>query len=81
MLTLFLFLNALVITLRAKVAGLTATLKNNRIKAIVPTLAGQIGINLVISDLGNPNTYIREIYGTDTQYITLDPPEITTKVF
>ena len=42
-----------------------------KIDAIVPTTAGQIGINPVESDLGDPDTYVGQIYGTDTQYITL----------
>jgi len=41
------------------------------IKAIVPVSSGQIGINPVISDLGDPLTYVGEIFGTDTQYITI----------
>ncbi|KAF7871778.1 hypothetical protein EAF04_003885 [Stromatinia cepivora] len=40
-------------------------------KAIVPTSTGQIGINPVESDLGDADTYIGAIYGTDTQYIFL----------
>jgi hypothetical protein len=79
-LTLFSISHAFVITPRANVARPTPTLKDDGIKAIVPTSAGQIGINPVISDLGDPDTYIGEIFGTDTQYITLDPPEMTTKV-
>lgn len=73
-------LNASVITPRPNVALPTPTLKENGILAIVPTTAGQIGINPVISDLGDPDTYIGEIFGTDTQYITLDPPDMTIKV-
>jgi hypothetical protein len=49
-----------------------------KIDAIVPTTAGQIGINPVESDLGDPDTYLGTIYGTDTQYITMDAA--TTKV-
>ncbi|KAB8299308.1 hypothetical protein EYC80_001383 [Monilinia laxa] len=40
-------------------------------KAIAPTGSGQIGINPVESDLGDTDTYIGAIYGTDTQYIIL----------
>ena len=72
--------NASVITPRPNVARPTPTFKENEILAIVPTTAGQIGINPVISDLGDPDTYIGEIFGTDTQYITLEPPSMTTKV-
>ncbi len=46
--------------------------------AIVPTASGQIGVNPVESDLGNPTTYVGQIYGTDTQYIT--QTSSTTKV-
>lgn len=35
-----------------------------------PTAPGQIGINPVESDLGDPITYLGEIYGSDTLYIT-----------
>ena len=35
-------------------------------------------INPVESDLGDPSTYLGTIYGTDTQYITVDTA--TTKV-
>ena len=49
-----------------------------KIDAIVPTTAGQIGINPVESVLGDPDTYLGTIYGTDTQYITIDAA--TTKV-
>lgn len=49
-----------------------------KVDAIVPTTAGEIGINPVESDLGDPATYLGEIYGTDTQYITMDVA--TTKV-
>ena len=49
-----------------------------KIDAIVPTTAGQIGINPVESDLGDPDTYLGTIYGTDTLYITMDAA--TTKV-
>ena len=48
-------------------------------KAIVPTTPGQIGVNPIMSDLGDPATYVGEIFGTDTQYITLDV--LTTKVW
>ena len=44
----------------------------------MPTSAGQIGVNPVESDLGNPETYIGAIYGTDTLYIT--PVDTGTKV-
>jgi hypothetical protein len=74
-------LNASFIAPRQAVAHATPTVKEHGILAIVPTATGQIGINPVISDLGDPDTYIGEIYGTDTQYITLDPPDFTTKVF
>jgi hypothetical protein len=49
-----------------------------KIDAIVPTTAEQIGINPVESDLGDPNTYLGAIYGTDVQYITIDTA--TTKL-
>lgn len=49
-----------------------------QIDAVVPTTKGQIGINPIESDLGDPETYIGSIYGTDTQYITLQ--DTTTKV-
>lgn len=48
------------------------------IKAIVPTTSGQIGVNPVINDLGDPSTYIGRIIGIDTQYITLDTATVTT---
>lgn len=47
------------------------------IKAIVPVSSGQIGINPVENDLGDPSTYIGIIYGVDTQYITLDTATFT----
>ncbi|KAE9364360.1 hypothetical protein N431DRAFT_105536 [Stipitochalara longipes BDJ] len=58
----------------------TPTIKariGRNIDAIVPTTTGQIGINPVESDLGDPSTYLGIIYGTDTQYITVD--SYTTK--
>lgn len=39
--------------------------------AQVPTTAGQIGINPVESDLGPASTYIGQIFGIDTLYLTL----------
>lgn len=48
------------------------------IKAIVPSTSGQIGINPVINDLGDPSTYIGQIIGVDTQWITLDTATVTT---
>lgn len=57
----------------------TKNVVDRAILAIVPTTAGQIGVNPVLLDLGgNPDTYIGEIYGTDTEYITLS--ETVTKV-
>ena len=50
-----------------------------QIHAILPTTKGQIGIKLVESDLGDADTYLETIYGTDTQYVTVDA--ITTKGF
>lgn len=41
------------------------------IRAAPPVSAGQIGVNPVESDLGNPTTYIGQIFGSDTQYITV----------
>jgi len=62
-------------------ARATPTINVRGEEAIVPTTSGQIGVNPVASDLGDPDTYIGEIYGTDTQYITIDPDQGTTKVF
>ena len=56
----------------------TPTLKGPVLFAITPTTAGQIGINPVTSDLGDPDTYVGQIHGTDTQYIT--QTEAKTKV-
>ncbi len=50
----------------------------NSADAQVPTVKGQIGVNPVESDLGDPDTYLGEIYGTDTLYIT--PVETGTAV-
>jgi hypothetical protein len=61
-------------------ARATPTIHVRGEEAIIPTTSGQIGINPVESDLGNAETYIGEIYGTDTQYITVDPDQGTTKV-
>lgn len=44
---------------------------DDEIKAIIPTSSGQIGINPVLADLGDPTTYVGQIFGADTQYITL----------
>jgi len=62
-------------------ARATPTINIRGQNAINPTTSGQIGVNPVQSDLGDPDTYIGEIYGTDTQYITIDPDQGTTKVF
>ena len=48
--------------------------------AVEPTTAGQIGVNPVLWDLGDADTYVGEIYGTDTKYITVNEPDISTKV-
>jgi hypothetical protein len=75
--------NAALITPRPKTAFATPTVKARgdfKIDAVVPTTAGQIGINPVESDLGDPDTYVGSIYGTDTQYITLDVGDTATKV-
>lgn len=50
----------------------------DQVKAIVPVSSGQIGINPVEYDLGDPSTYIGIIYGVDTQYLTLETATITT---
>lgn len=65
------------ITSRAENVRATPTLKGPGIFAIVPTTAGQIGVNPV-SDLGPAYTYVGEVYGTDTRYITVI--ETQTKV-
>jgi hypothetical protein len=52
------------------------------IKAIVPTSAGQIGVNPVDSDLGDASSYSGYIIGVDTQYLseifTTDPSNDTS---
>jgi len=58
----------------------TQTINDRGEFAVVPTTAGEIGVNPVLSDLGDADTYVGEIYGTDTQYITLIPPATTTAV-
>ena len=50
------------------------------LKAVEPTKAGQIGVNPVLFDLGDADTYMGQIYGTDTKYITVNEPDTTTKV-
>jgi hypothetical protein len=49
----------------------TKTIKRRAVDAIIPTSIGQIGVNPVLLDLGDADTYVGEIYGTDTQYITV----------
>ncbi|KAH8819032.1 Spherulation-specific family 4-domain-containing protein [Xylogone sp. PMI_703] len=71
--------NAAVLSVTSSDAKTTPTLKDHGILAIIPTTSGQIGINPVESDLGDPATYIGDIYGTDTQYITVSDPDTTTK--
>lgn len=39
--------------------------------AVVPTASGQIGVNPVISELGDPETYMGQIFGSDTLFITV----------
>jgi hypothetical protein len=57
----------------------TPTITGRGIKAVVPTTAGEIGINPVLSDLGDAETYVGQIFGTDTQYINI--VDTTTQVF
>lgn len=73
--------DASMITIPPRATIPTPTIKGQNeggIFAVNPTTKGQIGINPVESDLGDPDTYIGSIYGTDTQYITLQ--ETSTKV-
>jgi hypothetical protein len=56
----------------------TVPIRATVVKGIMPTTSGQIGVNPVLSELGDPTTYIGEIYGSDTQYITVD--DASTKV-
>lgn len=56
----------------------TPTITGRRIKAVVPTTAGEIGVNPVLSDLGDAETYVGQIFGTDTQYINI--VDTTTQV-
>ena len=62
--------NAAVVTIASRDAQATRTRHVRNELAIVPTTTGQIGVNPVESELGNPDTYVGEIYGTDTLYIT-----------
>lgn len=62
---------ASVITLPPDFLQPTRTVHGRGEKAIEPTSAGQIGVNPVESDLGDANTYIGVVYGTDTLYITV----------
>jgi hypothetical protein len=55
------------------------TITGRGIKAVVPITAGEIGINPVLSDLGDAETYVGQIFGTDTQYINI--VDTTTQVF
>lgn len=61
--------NANLITTDSHNTQATGILKARVVDGIVPTTSGQIGVNLVESDLGDPYTYIGQIYGTDTLYI------------
>ena len=70
--------NAALITTLPKATPTIQARIDAKINAIVPTTTGQIGINPVESDLGDPSTYVGSIYGTDTKYITVD--SWTTKV-
>jgi hypothetical protein len=56
----------------------TPTIAGRGIKAVVPTTAGEIGVNPVLSDLGDAETYVGQIFGTDTQYINI--VDTTTQV-
>jgi hypothetical protein len=56
----------------------TPTITGRGIKAVVPTTAGEIGVNPVLSDLGDAETYVGQIFGTDTQYINI--ADTTTQV-
>jgi hypothetical protein len=40
----------------------TPTITGRGIKAVVPTTAGEIGVNPVLSDLGDAETYIGQIF-------------------
>jgi hypothetical protein len=60
-------------------AAPTLSIEETGVKVVIPTSTGQIGVNPVPSDLGDPITYVGEIYGTDTQYITVDD-STSTKV-
>jgi len=57
----------------------TPTIKNRGVFAIDPTKPGQIGVNPVASDLGDAASYIGDIVGTDTKYITILDSDTTTK--
>ena len=70
--------NAFHITSQGHIAQPSRTVKRREELAVVPTTAGEIGINPVESDLGDADSYVGEIYGTDTQYITIS--DITTQV-
>ena len=62
---------ASLITARAELAQTTGTPQAEFANlAIEPTASGQIGVNPV-TDLGDAATYIGQVFGTDTFYITV----------
>lgn len=67
--------------LRAVLIGLAMTTRvlafTITVRAVEPTETGQIGVNPVSDDLGNPSDYAGSI-GVDTQYLTTEGS--TTKV-
>jgi len=44
-------------------------------RAIIPTKSGQIGINPVEEDIGDPSTYIGQVAPTDSPYLVLHGQE------